>query len=83
MTNRIEVGALRRMSPLPVDGLDLAVRQSDGVEVALYWSRSSGRTWIDARDLFTDARLVLETIPDRALDAYYDSYAYLLGGRSA
>jgi hypothetical protein len=63
---------------LPGDGLDLAVRQSDGAEVSLFWSRSSGRTWIEVRDIVTGFRLVLETLPEKALEAYYDSYAYFV-----
>ena len=62
----------------PGDGLDLAVRQSDGAEVSLFWSRSSGRTWIEVRDVVTGFRLVLETLPEKALEAYYDSYAYFV-----
>jgi hypothetical protein len=58
------------------DGLDLLVREADGVEVTLFWSRSSGRTWIEAVNRLTDERLVFETAPGRVLEVFYDSFAY-------
>jgi hypothetical protein len=70
-----------RRSPEPLevganDGLDLLVREVDGVEVTLFWSRSSGKTWIEAVNRFTDERLVFETAPARVLEVFYDSFAY-------
>jgi hypothetical protein len=84
MFGRQELGESRlpRVDPaadaLPGDGLDLAVRHSEGLEVILYWSRSSGRTWIDVFQFETGKRLLVETVPATVLDAFYDSFAYLL-----
>ena len=58
------------------DGLDLLVRHTDDLEVTLYWSRSSGRTWVEAVNSETDERLAIVTAPSRALDVFYDSFEY-------
>jgi hypothetical protein len=73
---REPVETLRPREPEVDDGLDLLMREVDGVEVTLFWSRSSGRTWIEAVNRYTDERLRFETAPARVLDVFYDSFAY-------
>jgi hypothetical protein len=58
------------------DGLDLIVRYVDGLEVTLYWSRASGRTWVEAVNRETGERLLFDTAPAKALDVFYDSFRY-------
>ena len=57
-----------------VDGFDLLTRHADGLEVTLYWSRSSGRTWVEAVNRDTAERLTFETAPWKALDTFYDPF---------
>ena len=68
----------RRRTDCRADGLDLAVRQSAGDEVSLFWSRSSGRTWIAVRDIVKGSPIVLATPPEHAPRAHYHPYAYLV-----
>jgi len=62
--------------PFPTDGLDLLVRDDDGFKVTLFWSPSSDRTWVDVHDPDTGERLMFDAAPAKALEAFYDSFAY-------
>jgi hypothetical protein len=68
------------VNPFPTDGLDLLVRDDDGFEMTLFWSPSTERTWIDVHRPDTGVRLMFEAAPARALDAFYDSFAYFFMG---
>jgi hypothetical protein len=58
--------------------VELARRSSDGLEVALNWSRRSGRVWVNLLHLATGESMTIEADPARALDAYYHPFAYCL-----
>ena len=60
----------------PLASVDLLEHHADGIHVTLYWSRSSGRTWVEAVSRDTDERLYLETGPAKVLDVFYDSSAH-------
>jgi hypothetical protein len=55
--------------------VELAVREGDGLEVTLWWSRRTGSIWVDVRERSGRAWAV-EAPPERALDAFYDPFAY-------
>ena len=58
--------------------VELATRSSDGLEVALNWSRRSGRVWVDVLHVATGESMTIDADPARALDVYYHPFAYCL-----
>ena len=61
---------------LPPSRVELARRDSDGLEVALNWSRRSGRVWVEILYLATSVCVEIEADPAKALDYYYHPFAY-------
>jgi hypothetical protein len=59
--------------------VELAARQSDGLEVALLWNRRSGLVWVDVLHVASGESLIVEAEPSNALDVYYHPFAYCLG----
>jgi hypothetical protein len=58
------------------DRRELARRANDGVEVALFWSKSSNQVTITILDTRTDEALEFEVDGKNALDAFSHPYAY-------
>ena len=56
--------------------VELATRSGDGLEVALNWSRRSGRVWVNVLHLATGESMTIQADPSKALDAYYHPFAY-------
>jgi hypothetical protein len=63
--------------------VELALRKSDGLEVALLWSRRSGAVWVDVLHVRTGENLTIDADPDKALDVYYHPFAYCLAGAAS
>ena len=55
---------------------ELAHRTSDGIEVTLFWSKSSDRITIAVVDTRSDEALDFEVDGSAALDAFNHPYAY-------
>ena len=55
---------------------ELACRSGDGVEVALFWSPTSGRLTVVVDNARADERFELAARADNALDVFYHPYAY-------
>ena len=55
---------------------ELAHRRSNGLDVALLWSRRTGRLVVAVSDDRTDESFSLDAPCDRALDVYRHPYAY-------
>ena len=60
---------------------ELDHRTSDGIEVTLYWTKSSGRVTIAALDTRSDQALEFEVDGRAALDAFNHPYAYAAAQR--
>jgi hypothetical protein len=60
----------------PAGVVELAARQSDGLEVALLWNRNSGSVWVDVLHVATGESLTVDAEPSKALDVYYHPFAY-------
>jgi hypothetical protein len=58
------------------DCRELAHRTSDGIEVTLFWSKSSNRVTIVVLDWHSNDRLEFEVDGNAALDAFNHPYAY-------
>jgi hypothetical protein len=58
--------------------IELATRSGDGLEVALNWSRRSGRVWVDVLHVATGESMTVDADPARALDVYDHPFAYCL-----
>ena len=58
---------------------ELDSRSGDGFEVTLLWSRSSGLVWVDVVHLSTGEGLRIEAEPARALEVYYNPFAFCTG----
>ena len=58
------------------DRRELAQRTSDGIEVTLFWSKSSNRVTITVIDSHLDLTLEFEVEGSAALDAFDHPYAY-------
>jgi hypothetical protein len=61
------------MSPTTAEFLELAARDSDGIDVPLLWHRTRTPSVEDSR---VGDRFQRDVAPDRALDAFYYPYAY-------
>jgi len=58
---------------------ELAHRTSNGLDVALLWSRCSGRVVVAVADLRTGESFTVDAPSDRALDVYNHPFAYTNG----
>ena len=61
---------------------ELAHRASNGIDVALLWSRCTGRLTVAVEDVRTGESFTVDAPSDRALDVYNHPYAYA-GGLAA
>jgi hypothetical protein len=64
------------MAATSPDCRELAVRSSSGVEVGLYWSKTTNRVSIEVFDHRLDEGFVFEIDGADALDAFNHPYAY-------
>ena len=55
---------------------DLAYRRDGGLEVALFWDRSTGDLSVLVADLPSGEAFELPVAPDRALEAFHHPFAY-------
>jgi len=55
---------------------ELAHRTADGLDVALLWSRGTGRLVVAVADTRSGESFTVEAPRDRALDVYNHPYAY-------
>lgn len=55
---------------------ELAHRTSNGLDVALLWSRSTGRLTVSVADDRTGESFTVDAPRDRALDVYNHPFAY-------
>ena len=55
---------------------ELAHRASNGIDVALLWSRCTGRLTVAVEDVRTGEGFTVDAPSDRALDVYNHPYAY-------
>jgi hypothetical protein len=55
---------------------ELAHRASNGIEVSLFWTRSTNRVSVEVFDARTDERFEFEAAGSDALDAFNHPYAY-------
>lgn len=55
---------------------ELAHRTSNGLDVALLWSRSTGRLTVSVADDRTGETFTVDAPSDRALDVYNHPFAY-------
>ena len=60
----------------PTDRRELARRTNDGIEVVLFWSKSSNQVTITVVDTRTDEAVEFEVAGEVALDAFRHPYAY-------
>jgi hypothetical protein len=56
--------------------LELAARESDGINVVLLWHASSDAVTVSVEDVRVGEWFQLAVSPDRALDAFYHPFAY-------
>jgi hypothetical protein len=56
---------------------ELASRESDGIVVALFWSRVGNTLTLEVEDKRSAESFQLDVPKDRALDAFHHPYAYL------
>jgi hypothetical protein len=54
---------------------ELAHRRSNGLDVSLLWSRSTGRLVVAVSDVRTDESFSLDAPRDRALDVFNHPFA--------
>lgn len=70
------------MSPTATRPLrELAYRQSNNLQIKLYWSEQDGNLLVTVDDLLTDQRFEIDAPRHAALDVFHHPFAYL--GRSA
>jgi hypothetical protein len=55
---------------------ELAHRETDGLEIALFWHQRTGRLTVAVSDQRTSDYFELEAAPDEALDVFEHPYAY-------
>jgi hypothetical protein len=58
---------------------ELAVRENDGLEVSLLWSRATDRVCVVIVDQMFKEELQVDVPATCALDAYYHPFAYAAG----
>jgi hypothetical protein len=64
------------MTTISAQRSELAHRSTDGIDVTLFWHRSSDRVTIELVDSRFDEYLEFEVARDKALDAFRHPYAY-------
>jgi hypothetical protein len=55
---------------------ELAHRESDGIEVTLYWAKSDGSVVVEVIDHGNEQIFEVTVPSERALDAFHHPYAY-------
>ena len=60
----------------PATTRELAARNRDGVHVRLLWHPAENAVSVRVEDTRLDDRFEIAVAPDRALDAFYHTYAY-------
>jgi len=63
------------MSPTP-QIVELADRHSSDLDVSLFWSRISGRLWVDVKHLRSGRVARIKATPEKALDVFRHPFAY-------
>lgn len=63
---------------MPTTATELARRTSGGIEVTLYWNARENRTSIEVWQPASEETLHFNVARERALDAFYHPFAYLL-----
>jgi hypothetical protein len=58
------------------DTLELAARESDGINVLLLWHPGGDALTVSVEDVRIGECFQLAVAPERALDAFYHPYAY-------
>jgi len=56
--------------------LELAVRESDGVHVVLFWHPDENAVTVSVEGARAGDRFQIAVVPDRVLDAFYHPFAY-------
>jgi hypothetical protein len=64
------------MSPETSQARELAVRESDGIQVLLLWHPEDNGFSVTVEDERVGDRVQFAVAPDRALDAFYHPFAY-------
>ena len=64
------------MSPTTAGFLELAARDSDGIQVLLLWHPRENTLTVTVQDARAGDCFQLGVAPDRALDAFYHPVAY-------
>ena len=64
------------MSPAVRRSRELAARESDGIQVLLFWHPDEDAMTVSVEDARDGDRFQLPVAPDRALDAFYHPFAY-------
>jgi hypothetical protein len=64
------------MSPAVRRSRELAARESDGIQVLLFWHPDENALTVSVEDARDGDRFRLAVAPDRALDAFYHPFAY-------
>jgi hypothetical protein len=59
--------------------IDLADRESDGLEVTLLWSRTTGRVKVAVSDSKLDVQFELDVARADALEAFHHPFTYAPG----
>ena len=59
---------------------ELARRESDGLDIRLYWRREDNELMVAVADERSGEIFALPAAPDRALDVFYHPFAYAAGG---
>jgi hypothetical protein len=62
--------------PAELEQHELAVRESDGLHVALLWDRHTDAVTVSVEDRRMGERFHLAVAPERALDAFHHPFAY-------
>jgi hypothetical protein len=60
----------------PAQTRELAVRDSDGIQVSLLWHPPENALTVSVEDARLGDRFQLAVEPDRALDVFYHPFAY-------
>jgi hypothetical protein len=55
---------------------ELAYRETDGLEVTLFWNEGNGRLAVAVLDTRTRKYFEVEAARDKALDVFYHPYSY-------
>ena len=66
----------------PTERRELAHRTSDGIEVTLFWSKSTDRITLEILDLRSGERLEFDVDRHAALDAFKHPYVYAANRQS-